>query len=230
MGGCLMRYANSPAASSAIAAPGVAELAMRRPAKENRSQRKNPLFIPDGLGYIAAHQAKICGRGGIGRRAALRSLWGNSRGSSSLLDRTIKTPENKTLFCSQGFLVFRSVPWRAKGVVEGICAGNRDRRVNAFGGNPEAMLRTKRRVRAAGFGRASGDALFTLRNLFPSSRQVWGWPDWADSSLIAGPPMPAMQPPLLSSAPDGDDHPVPLWRGAAQSRRLPGCRMMRPSG
>ncbi len=29
-----------------------------------------------------------CGRGGIGRRAALRSLWGNSRGSSSLLDRT----------------------------------------------------------------------------------------------------------------------------------------------
>ena len=30
-----------------------------------------------------------CGRGGIGRRAALRSLWGNSRGSSSLLDRTI---------------------------------------------------------------------------------------------------------------------------------------------
>jgi hypothetical protein len=31
----------------------------------------------------------MCGRGGIGRRAALRSLWGNSRGSSSLLDRTI---------------------------------------------------------------------------------------------------------------------------------------------
>ena len=30
-----------------------------------------------------------CGRGGIGRRAALRSLWGNSRGSSCLLDRTI---------------------------------------------------------------------------------------------------------------------------------------------
>ena len=28
------------------------------------------------------------GRGGIGRRAALRSLWGNSRGSSSLLGRT----------------------------------------------------------------------------------------------------------------------------------------------
>ncbi len=32
---------------------------------------------------------KSCGRGGIGRRAALRSLWEQSRGSSSLLDRTI---------------------------------------------------------------------------------------------------------------------------------------------
>ena len=31
----------------------------------------------------------MCGRGGIGRRAALRSLWGKTRGSSSLLDRTI---------------------------------------------------------------------------------------------------------------------------------------------
>lgn len=29
-----------------------------------------------------------CGRGGIGRRAALRSLWPKGRGSSSLLDRT----------------------------------------------------------------------------------------------------------------------------------------------
>ncbi len=32
---------------------------------------------------------KLCGRGGTGRRAALRSLWEQSRGSSSLLDRTI---------------------------------------------------------------------------------------------------------------------------------------------
>src|SRR3954454_2100397 len=32
---------------------------------------------------------ETCGRGGIGRRAALRSLWANPRGSSSLLDRTI---------------------------------------------------------------------------------------------------------------------------------------------
>jgi hypothetical protein len=30
-----------------------------------------------------------CGRGGIGRRAALRSLFFNRSGSSSLLDRTI---------------------------------------------------------------------------------------------------------------------------------------------
>src|SRR5205085_3187534 len=29
-----------------------------------------------------------CGRGGTGRRAALRSLWPKGRGSSSLLDRT----------------------------------------------------------------------------------------------------------------------------------------------
>ena len=33
--------------------------------------------------------SQTCGRGGIGRRAALRSLWERSRGSSSLLDRTI---------------------------------------------------------------------------------------------------------------------------------------------
>ena len=32
---------------------------------------------------------QTCGRGGIGRRAALRSLWANPRGSSSLLGRTI---------------------------------------------------------------------------------------------------------------------------------------------
>lgn len=36
----------------------------------------------------APHYLITCGRGGIGRRAALRSLWGNTRGSSSLLDRT----------------------------------------------------------------------------------------------------------------------------------------------
>ena len=38
-----------------------------------------------------------CGRGGIGRRAALRSLSGKPGGSSSLLDRTILL----TLYVSQ---------------------------------------------------------------------------------------------------------------------------------
>ncbi len=32
--------------------------------------------------------AGLCGHGGIGRRATLRSLWAKARGSSSLLDRT----------------------------------------------------------------------------------------------------------------------------------------------
>ena len=36
----------------------------------------------------------MCGRGGTGRRAALRSLWEKSRGSSSLLDRT-NTPSDE---------------------------------------------------------------------------------------------------------------------------------------
>ena len=35
----------------------------------------------------------MCGRGGIGRRAALRSLSRKRGGSSSLLDRTITFPE-----------------------------------------------------------------------------------------------------------------------------------------
>ena len=41
-----------------------------------------------GLGYMLSHLT--CGRGGIGRRAALRSLFLNRSGSSSLLGRTIK--------------------------------------------------------------------------------------------------------------------------------------------
>ena len=44
---------------------------------------------------------QTCGRGGIGRRAALRSLWANPRGSSSLLGRTIlllKPAENIAIF------------------------------------------------------------------------------------------------------------------------------------
>ena len=41
------------------------------------------------------HQRPIgamCGRGGTGRRATLRSLWPKGRGSSSLLDRTTQSP------------------------------------------------------------------------------------------------------------------------------------------
>src|SRR5438876_10441804 len=40
--------------------------------------------------------AHPCGRGGIGRRAALRSLWRKLRGSSSLLDRTSRHPRLNT--------------------------------------------------------------------------------------------------------------------------------------
>ena len=53
------------------------------------------LPITGETGLIIQHEGDIqgapqtCGRGGIGRRAALRSLWANPRGSSSLLGRTI---------------------------------------------------------------------------------------------------------------------------------------------
>ena len=43
---------------------------------------QRPLF-----GALLFHE---CGRGGTGRRATLRSLWAKARGSSSLLDRTIR--------------------------------------------------------------------------------------------------------------------------------------------
>src|SRR6056297_903610 len=46
------------------------------------------LHKPRGFAYTPPTYQITCGRGGIGRRAALRSLWGNTRGSSSLLDRT----------------------------------------------------------------------------------------------------------------------------------------------
>ena len=45
-------------------------------------------LINDNKGDIPRAPQKY-GRGGIGRRAALRSLWANPRGSSSLLGRTI---------------------------------------------------------------------------------------------------------------------------------------------
>ena len=62
-------------------------------------------FTLDGeTGLINENEGDIpqtCGRGGIGRRAALRSLWANPRGSSSLLGRTIfllKPAENIAIF------------------------------------------------------------------------------------------------------------------------------------
>ena len=56
-----------------------------------------PLHKPVGLVYTPLHQAGLCGRGGIGRRAALRSLWGNTRESSSLFDRTKPLNANRFL-------------------------------------------------------------------------------------------------------------------------------------
>ena len=41
-------------------------------------------LVPDPIRTIM-----MCGRGGTGRRATLRSLWPKGRGSSSLLDRTM---------------------------------------------------------------------------------------------------------------------------------------------
>ena len=43
-------------------------------------------LVPDAIRTIM-----MCGRGGTGRRATLRSLWPKGRGSSSLLDRTIQS-------------------------------------------------------------------------------------------------------------------------------------------
>ena len=44
------------------------------------------------LGTAPARSCRFSGRGGIGRRATLRSLWAKARGSSSLLDRTRQFP------------------------------------------------------------------------------------------------------------------------------------------
>ena len=49
-----------------------------------------------------------CGRGGTGRRSALRSLWGRLRGSSILLDRTIVFYVNILL---KGYFFSRNVLW-----------------------------------------------------------------------------------------------------------------------
>ena len=61
-----------------------------------------PLHNPDQVAYTARTYLITCGRGGIGRRAALRSLWGNTRGGSSPLDRTIHPNVRSTEGASGG--------------------------------------------------------------------------------------------------------------------------------
>jgi hypothetical protein len=60
------------------------------------------LHNPDQVAYTARTYLITCGRGGIGRRAALRSLWGNTRGGSSPLDRTIHPNVRSTEGASGG--------------------------------------------------------------------------------------------------------------------------------
>ena len=55
---------------------------------------------------------QTCGRGGIGRRAALRSLWANPRGSSSLLGRTS--------FPFVASLILQQIAFRAS-ILSGLC-------------------------------------------------------------------------------------------------------------
>src|SRR5436190_15705983 len=69
----------------------------------------------------AAPSATTCGRGGIGRRAALRSLWGKLRGSSSLLDRTI-TGQGRSMAAIRLRLNF-ATPEHSKKATAGACRG-----------------------------------------------------------------------------------------------------------
>ena len=50
--------------------------------------RRGVPSLHNSRGRLYTRPLQFGGRGGIGRRAALRSLWDNTRGSSSLLDRT----------------------------------------------------------------------------------------------------------------------------------------------
>ena len=52
-------------------------------------------LLPRRVGPANARRpVRLCGRGGTGRRATLRSLWPKGRGSSSLLDRTKSQNQN----------------------------------------------------------------------------------------------------------------------------------------
>src|SRR3954453_12555975 len=63
------------------------ELGCSRAALRGRSAFARGRALPVPALSQPAH-FMTCGRGGTGRRAALRSLWPKGRGSSSLLDRT----------------------------------------------------------------------------------------------------------------------------------------------
>ena len=58
------------------------------PGRQRCARHILPFTTPAAWATSPPTGSTMCGRGGIGRRAALRSLWGNTRGSSSLLDRT----------------------------------------------------------------------------------------------------------------------------------------------
>src|SRR6476619_7012821 len=62
--------------------------------------------VPVTAAHPPAH-LMTCGRGGTGRRAALRSLWPQGRGSSSLLDRTITRSQHA------GGMLDRVIKWEA---------------------------------------------------------------------------------------------------------------------
>ena len=73
----------------------LSERGLQRVGLQCRCYLRSPVGVPAHLlaaygmiGYMCG-PARQCGRGGIGRRAALRALWARARGSSSLLDRTI---------------------------------------------------------------------------------------------------------------------------------------------
>ncbi len=53
-----------------------------------RALLRAPSYPPGTPARSSCQPRRFSGRGGIGRRATLRSLWAKARGSSSLLDRT----------------------------------------------------------------------------------------------------------------------------------------------
>ena len=61
------------------------------------------------LGAGSGSTLLMCGRGGTGRRATLRSLWAKARGSSSLLDRTSQSLE----LSRTGYSRLRPEEWRS---------------------------------------------------------------------------------------------------------------------